>query len=327
MLALALMFYNLLQTASRRKEKLLYVSVWYVFGALIFTFFIYFFGNAMWNPRTGAIIGNSGCHPCLVLRPRRGGPLPDASCQLPSPTTSFPSRCRSPLYSHTLSLVGFWTILMIYTHIGTHHLLQTPVPTWLKVLAISGSMAMLIPVSTVLINLWLTMRGGLGISTPTSGENSSWRDSSGTCLTCIQGPLQALPAVQKVTHLNNWVVAHAHLGVLGFSGTIALGGIYFILPAHDGKADLQHAPGRRPVLAGACSAWPDSSRCSPRRDSSRATAWLNGETVYRILPANSMSTWLCARPSGSFSLERCLDRTLQYFHEPLRTDAPMRETP
>ena len=69
---------------------------------------------------------------------------------------------RSPLYSHTLSLVGFWTILMIYTHIGTHHLLQTPVPTWLKVLAITGSIGMLAPVMTVLVNLWLTARGRLG---------------------------------------------------------------------------------------------------------------------------------------------------------------------
>ena len=57
LLALALMFVNLMLTATRREEKILYVSVWYVFGALVFTFFIYFFGNAVWNPGTGAIVG------------------------------------------------------------------------------------------------------------------------------------------------------------------------------------------------------------------------------------------------------------------------------
>ena len=53
----ALMFYNLFETLRRRRENLLYVSIWYVFGALIFSFFTYFFGNAMWNPDTGSITG------------------------------------------------------------------------------------------------------------------------------------------------------------------------------------------------------------------------------------------------------------------------------
>ncbi len=56
---------------------------------------------------------------------------------------------------------------MFYPHIGTHHLLQTPAPTWLKIVAITGSIGMLIPVSVALTNLFLTMRGRLGNLTPT----------------------------------------------------------------------------------------------------------------------------------------------------------------
>ena len=33
-------------------------------------------------------------------------------------------------------------------------------------------------------------------------------------LTCLQGPLQSLPYVQRLTHFTNWVIAHAHMGVL-----------------------------------------------------------------------------------------------------------------
>ena len=51
----------------------------------------------------------------------------------------------------------------------------------------------------------------------------------------IQGSMMALPQVQRVTHFNNWVVGHAHIGVLGFAGMIALGGIYFILPRITGR--------------------------------------------------------------------------------------------
>ena len=283
LLSMALIFCNLFQTARRRTEKLLYVSVWYVFGALIFTFFIYFFGNAVWNPRTGAISGM----PDAILAWFYGHgvvglfltPLAVAAAYYIIPIVS-----RSPLYSHTLSLVGFWTILMIYTHIGTHHLLQTPVPTWLKVLAVTGSIGMLAPVMTVLMNLWLTARGRLGYIHADIGGKFVFAGLVWYVLTCLQGPLQALPVIQRVTHLNNWVIAHAHMGVLGFSGTIALGSIYFILPRITGRpiystrlADIQYWL----VLFGMTGFFAVLTAAGLIQGNS----WLNGETVYRVLPA------------------------------------------
>jgi cytochrome c oxidase cbb3-type subunit 1 len=283
LLSMALIFGNLFQTARVRTEKLLYVSVWYVFGALIFTFFIYFFGNAVWNPGTGAISGM----PDAILAWFYGHgvvglfltPLAVAAAYYIIPIVS-----RSPLYSHTLSLIGFWTLLMIYTHIGTHHLLQTPVPTWLKVLAITGSIGMLAPVMTVLMNLWLTARGRLGYIHADIGGKFVFAGLVWYVLTCVQGPLQALPVIQRVTHLNNWVIAHAHMGVLGFSGTIALGSIYFILPRITGKplysarlADIQYWL----VLLGMAGFFTVLTAAGLIQGNS----WLNGETVYRVLPA------------------------------------------
>ncbi len=69
LIVLALTFHNLFQTVKRRKENLLYVSVWYIFGGLIFTFLTYFFGNAVWNPDTGIDRRDPRCHFSLVLRP------------------------------------------------------------------------------------------------------------------------------------------------------------------------------------------------------------------------------------------------------------------
>ena len=280
--ALAVMFYNLLQTALRRTEHILYVSTWYVFGGLIFTFLIYFFGNAVWNPRTGAITGM----PDAILAWFYGHGVVGLFLTPLAVAVAYyvvPNACRSPLYSHTLSLVGFWTILMIYTHIGTHHLLQTPAPTWLKVLAISGSIAMLIPVATVLVNLWLTMRGRLGYIHADIGGKFVMAGLVWYLLTCVQGPLQALPVIQRLTHLNNWVVAHAHMGVLGFSGIIALGGIYFILPRVTGQpvysarlADIQYWL----VLLGMAGFF----LVLTAGGLVQGNNWLNGETVYRTLP-------------------------------------------
>lgn len=282
LLTFALIFYNLFRTAGNRQEKTLYVSVWYIFAGLIYSFLIYFFGNAVWNPSTGAITGM----PDAVLAWFYGHGVVGLFLTPLAVALAYyiiPIVCRSPLYSHSLSLVGFWTILVIYTHIGTHHLLQTPVPNWLKVVAITGSLGMFIPVMTVLINLWLTMRGRLGLIHSEIGGKFVMAGLVWYTFTCIQGPLQSLPVIQRVTHLNNWVIAHAHMGVLGFSGTIALGGIYFILPRITGRqlynrrwADIQYWL----VLIGMAGFFMVLTAAGLIQ----GNGWLNGQAVYKILP-------------------------------------------
>lgn len=282
LLVFALIFYNLFQTVRHRKENLLYVSVWYVLGALVFTFLTYLFGNAVWNPETGSISGM----PDAILAWFYGHnvlgffftPLAVAIAYYIVPIVS-----RAPLYSHTLSLIGFWSLLLMYSHIGAHHLMQAPIPTWLKVISITGSVGMIIPVMTVLVNLWLTMRGRLGNLHSDIGGKFVFAGSVWYLLTCLQGPLQSLPYVQKLTHFSNWVVAHAHMGVLGFSGMIALGGIYFILPRVTGRplystrlAEFQYWL----MLIGMTGFFIVLTTAGLIQ----GNGWLNGETVYRILP-------------------------------------------
>jgi cytochrome c oxidase cbb3-type subunit 1 len=282
LIVLALIFCNFFQTLRRRTENLLYVSVWYIFGAVIFTFFTYFFGNAVWNPDTGSITGI----PDAILAWFYGHnvlgffftPLAVASAYY-----IVPIACRAPLYSHTLSLIGFWSILLLYSHIGTHHLIQAPAPTWLKVVAITGSVGMVVPVMTVLVNLWLTMKDRLGFLISDIGGKFVLAGTVWYLLTCLQGPLQSLPYIQRLTHFTNWVIAHAHMGVFGFSGTITFGAIYFILPRITGKpiysrrlADLQYWL----FLIGMIGFFTVLTTAGLIQ----GNGWLNGETVYRILP-------------------------------------------
>jgi cytochrome c oxidase cbb3-type subunit 1 len=194
-----------------------------------------------------------------------------------------PIVARAPLYSHTLSLVGFWSILVFYNGIGAHHILQAPTPTWLKAVAVTGSIGMLVPVLTALSNLWLTMRGRIGTVHTDIGGKFVFAGLVWYFFVCIQGSFQALPVVQRVTHFNNWVIAHSHIAVLGFSGFIALGGIYFILPRilgrglHNPKlADLQYWL----VMIGLTGFFVVLTAVGLFQGNS----WLNGETEYRLLP-------------------------------------------
>ena len=281
-ISFALVAVNLLMTIARRKEPILYVSIWYAMSAVILTACTYCLGNVIWKPDTGALVGIPDAillwfygHNIfgLLLSPMA---LAVAYYVLPIAT-------RSPLYSHTMSLVGFWSLIIVYTHVGTHHLLQVPVPTWLKTISIVDSVAMVIPVMIVLINLWYTVKGKLGDIHADVGAKFVFTGTIYYFFVNMQGSMMALPHVQRITHFNNWVVGHAHIGVLGFAGITALGGIYFILPRMTGKplysrflADLQYwlvligITGFAVVLTTA--------------GLIQGNAWYNGETLYRTLP-------------------------------------------
>ncbi len=229
MLALVLLLFNLLMTLSNRSEKTLYVSVWYFLAMFFWTSGFYPIGNVMWHPSTGAASGFIDSiflwaygHnlPGLFLTPLAVG----------AAYYVIPRLTKTPLYSHTMSLLGFWLLVAFYSHIGGHHLLQSPIPGWLKAISVIDSVAMGLPVLVVLLNLWLTMRGN---------SAKIWRSPSGLfvmggtiwyLLTCIQGPAQSLPQLQRVTHFNNWTVGHAHIAVVGFAGFIAIGTLWHVVP-------------------------------------------------------------------------------------------------
>ena len=280
--AFGLVFFNLIMTVKHRREPILYVSVWYMLAGTILTACTFALGNVIWRPDSGALVGI----PDAILLWFYGHNVFGLLLTPFSAAVAYyiiPRATRNPLYSHTLSLLGFWSLIVVYTHIGTHHLLQVPVPTWLKVVAIVDSVAMVIPVMAFLINIWYTAKGRLGEIHADVGAKFVFTGTIMYFFVSIQGSLMALPDVQRVTHFNNWVVAHAHLGVLGFAGMIALGGLYYTIPKLTGKplfsrflADFQYWM----VLIGMVG----FTIVLTIAGLIQGNAWLNGETVYRVLP-------------------------------------------
>jgi cytochrome c oxidase cbb3-type subunit I len=280
--AFLLIFFNFMMTVKQRREPILYVSVWYVLAATLLTACTYALGNVIWRPDTGALVG---IHDAILLWFYGHNVFGLLLTPLSAAVAYYviPRATRAPLYSHTLSLLGFWSLVVIYTHIGTHHLLQVPVPTWLKVVAIVDSIAMVIPVMAFLINIWYTAKGKLGEIHADVGAKFVFTGTIMYFFVSIQGSMMALPDVQRVTHFNNWVVAHAHIGVLGFAGMISLGGLYYVLPKLSGRplhsrflADFQYWM----ILIGMVG----FTVVLTIAGLIQGNAWLNGETVYRVLP-------------------------------------------
>jgi len=269
-------------TVVRRREPLLYVSSWYIMGAFIWTGIMYFIGNVMWHPATGAETGMTDAIIAWFYGHNIFGllvtPLAVAIAYY-----MIPRIVKAPLYSQTLGIIGFWSLLAFYTHIGGHHLLQTPIPTWLKTVSVIDSFAMMLPVATVLINQWYTARGRFDLLMSSPAAKLMFIGTIWYAIVCIQGPLQSLASVQRVTHLTNWVIGHSHIAVLGFTGFIALGGMFYILPYISGRRiysekliNVQYWL----ILLGLI----DFFVVLTCAGLIQGQDWLNGETVYRVLP-------------------------------------------
>lgn len=243
---LGLVAFNVFMTVLRRREKGLYVSLWYFLGSLVWMPIIYVVGNVMWVVPAGAL---SGVNDAIVnwFYGHNILGLWFTTLGIGAAYYLLPKLVKKPLYSHKLSLIGFWTIGLFYSWVGTHHLIWGPVPYWAQTVSIVASVAMLIPVFSVLWNFWKTLEGrwqfvaGYGRGLATNGGNAyAWSDSLALkflvlgaawyLVTCIQGPFQALRSVQVFTHFTNWVVAHAHIALLGAFTFWGFASIYYILP-------------------------------------------------------------------------------------------------
>jgi cytochrome c oxidase cbb3-type subunit 1 len=280
--AIAVLIVLVFGTILRRKEKLLYVSAWYIAGGLVWSFFVYAMGNVVWDPAHGSWKGMND----QILMWFYGHNVVGLVVTPQAVALAYyviPRATRTPLWSHTLSLFGFWALIVMYTHTGTHHRLQAPVPQWLKVISIVNSIALVIPVFAFLTNVWLPIRGRFDRVFDNVGAKFVFTGTIWYFLTCLQGPFQSLPSVQQVTHFTQWVVAHAHMALLGFGGFIAIGSAYFILPLITGKklysnrlADIQFWL----MLISTIGIFASLTAAGLIQ----GEAWRNGEDVYRVLP-------------------------------------------
>ena len=229
MIALLLNTYIIWGTIIKRKEKKLYVTLWYYLGTTVWFPIVYFIGNVMWHPSTGALNGTTDAiinwyygHNVLGLWFTTLG--------IAAWYYFIPVLIKRPLYSHLLSLIAFFSIAFFYTGVGGHHLLQSPIPEWLKTIAVSATVLMMVPVLAFMVNIGMTMRG-------------SWHRLSGNpplqfifagfamyVLVSIQGTLQGLRSTNAYLHFSQWPVSHSHLALLGGFGFLAVGMTFFLVP-------------------------------------------------------------------------------------------------
>lgn len=222
---------NFFMTIASRKYEKLYVSLWYAMGTMIWTTFTVLVGSYAINWVPGGI---SRVNMSFFYVHNLVG-LIFTPMGLATAYYFLPKLANVPIYSHRLSMIGFWAIAFVYAWIGAHHILHGPMSQWLQTTAIVFSMWLFIPVWTVVTNIFATLRGEWVKYTQSPPIRFIMMGNLFYLLTCVQGPLMALRNVAEITSKTDWIIGHSHISLYATFTFFAFAGIYQAIPVITGK--------------------------------------------------------------------------------------------
>jgi cbb3-type cytochrome c oxidase subunit I len=230
-IVLAMITIQIVMTIYRRKEKLIYVTLWYLTAAYIWTTLNYAFGHFL-LPFHFAGVNNAAMHG-LYIHYVVGLWITPAG--LAVIYYFLPLAAKQPLYSHKLSLIGFWSLAFFYPFVGTHHYIYSPIPYWTQTIAIVASMMLIIPVWTVIQNFYGTMVGNWKRFQESFAAKFLILGALFYLIGCFQGSTEALRELQRLTHFTDFVIAHSHLTVFGTFILWITAGLYYVIPRLSGR--------------------------------------------------------------------------------------------
>src|SRR5690554_2961172 len=136
--ALIITLYNFLKTIAIRKTKEIYISNWYMVAALIFAIvitlvaYLPFWQNGLGETIVQGYYMHQGVGMWFMM------------FTLGIVYYYLPQQLNQPIYSYSLGILAYWTQILFYTLIGSHHFVFSSIPWWLQTVAIVGSVGMVI---------------------------------------------------------------------------------------------------------------------------------------------------------------------------------------
>ncbi|WP_254639939.1 cbb3-type cytochrome c oxidase subunit I [Chitinophaga sp. GbtcB8] len=234
---------NFLQTIAKRKTKEIYISNWYMVAAVMFaivimlTAYIPVWQNGLGETIVQGYYMHQGVGMWFML------------FTLGIVYYFLPQQLNKPIYSYSLGILAFWTQILFYTVIGTHHFVFSAIPWWLQTVAIVGSIGMIIPVVAGTTNFLLTFKG-------------AWHKVAGSYTLpffligivfyftgSMQGTAEAFRSTNLIWHFTDFTVAHSHLTMYGIISFFLWAAIYAVVPRLTGKEPPQVTVGAHFWLA------------------------------------------------------------------------------
>ncbi|MFN8248079.1 MAG: cytochrome-c oxidase, cbb3-type subunit I [Ferruginibacter sp.] len=141
-----------------------------------------------------------------------------------------PKAANRPVFSYRLSIIHFWALIFLYIWAGPHHLLYTALPNWAQSLGVVFSFMLIFPSWGGMINGLLTLRGAWDRVRDDVILKFMVVAVTAYGMATFEGPMLSLKNVNAISHFTDWIVAHVHIGALGWNGMLTFGILYWLIP-------------------------------------------------------------------------------------------------
>ncbi|MDP3276183.1 MAG: cytochrome-c oxidase, cbb3-type subunit I [Deltaproteobacteria bacterium] len=232
---------NFFLTLARRREKHLYVALWFYIATII-TIALLHIVNSLAIPislfKSYSLFG--GAQDALVQWWYGHNAV---AFFLTTPVLGImyyfvPKAAERPVYSYRLSIIHFWALVFMYIWAGPHHLLFTALPDWAQTIGMIFSLTLWAPSWGGMINGLLTLRGAWGKLRTDPVLKFFAAGITFYGMATFEGPLLSIKAVSGLAHYTDWIVGHVHSGALGWNGFMAAGMFYWLIPRLYGRKEL-----------------------------------------------------------------------------------------
>ncbi|HEY2410082.1 MAG TPA: cytochrome-c oxidase, cbb3-type subunit I [Polyangiaceae bacterium] len=224
---------NFFGTIARRRERHIYVAIWFYMASVITVTILHVFNNLS-----------------LPISPLKSYSVyagaQDAFMQwwyghnavaffLTTPFLGLmyyflPKAAERPVFSYRLSILHFWSLVFIYIWAGPHHLHYTALPEWASTLGMLFSVMLWMPSWGGMINGLMTLRGAWNRVSEDPVLKFFVVGITFYGMATFEGPMLSIKSVNALSHYTDWTIAHVHSGALGWNGFMTFGMLYWLAP-------------------------------------------------------------------------------------------------
>ena len=224
---------NLLGTVVKRREKHIYVAIWFYIATAITVALLHVI-NSLEAPVTAfkSYSIYAGVQDALVQWWYGHNAV---AFFLTTPYLGLmyyflPKAANRPVFSYRLSIIHFWALIFIYIWAGPHHLLYTSLPDWAQSLGMVFSVMLVAPSWGGMLNGLLTLRGAWDKVREEPMLKFMVVAVTAYGMATLEGPTLAIKSVNSLSHYTDWTIAHVHTGALGWNGFLTFSVLYWLFP-------------------------------------------------------------------------------------------------
>jgi cytochrome c oxidase cbb3-type subunit I/II len=141
-----------------------------------------------------------------------------------------PKAANRPVFSYRLSIVHFWSLIFIYIWAGPHHLLYTALPDWAQSLGTVFSVMLIAPSWGGMVNGLLTLRGAWDRVREDPVLKFMVVGVTAYGMATFEGPMMSFKNVNALVHYTDYIIGHVHVGALAWNGGLTFAMLYYVFP-------------------------------------------------------------------------------------------------